>query len=100
MRIGTTLFLTVLTGATMLSARAQTNESGTFKDEREKASYAIGMSIGGNLKHEHYDISLPAVMQAIDDTLAGRQLKPTEKEAQDTFNAYRQTMQRMITEKN
>jgi FKBP-type peptidyl-prolyl cis-trans isomerase FklB len=100
MRIGLAIFLTACAGGALVSANAQTNASASFKDEREKASYAIGMSIGGNLKHGHYDVDLDAVMRAIKDTMAGRELKLTDKEAQETFAAYRQTMQRALVEKN
>src|SRR5437868_3624186 len=104
MRIGLTFFLTACAGALLLPAGAQTNSSTSsasdssapFPNERAKASYAIGMSIGGNLKHGHYDVDLDMVKQAISDTLAGRELKLTDKEAQDTFAAYRQKMQQVL----
>jgi FKBP-type peptidyl-prolyl cis-trans isomerase FklB len=97
MKIG--IILTVaLAGAPLWMARAE--DKPAFKDEKEKASYAIGMSIGSNLKGGHYDVDLDVVTAAIKDVLAGRNPKMTEPEAREALMAYRQTMMQKMSEQN
>lgn len=100
MRIGLTLLVTTLAGGAFLPATAQTNSASPFKDDKEKASYAIGMSIGTNLKRGHFDVDFDVMLQAMKDTVDGRELKLNEQQAREILTTYQQSMIRQATEKN
>lgn len=72
----------------------------SFKDAREKASYAIGLNIGNNLKRAHLDIDLNAMMSAIKETQTGAEPKLTPQQASEAINAYQQEMRKEMLGKN
>jgi len=101
MRNGFIILLTAWTGAQLLSAAESTNApAALFKDEREKASYAIGVSVGSNLKRGNFDVDLDVLTQAIRDTLAGRDLKLNDQQVRETLMAYQKSMQQRTIDKN
>src|SRR5216110_3122587 len=59
-----------------------------LKDQKEKVSYGIGMTIGSNLKHQNYDVDVDVLAGAIKDELAGKELKLTEAEAREILQSY------------
>ncbi|MEY2466079.1 MAG: FKBP-type peptidyl-prolyl cis-trans isomerase FklB [Verrucomicrobiota bacterium] len=71
-----------------------------FKDDKDKASYALGMNIGNSLKRAHLDISLDVVTEAINDILNGRETKLTEAQSREILTAYQQEMRHRVLENN
>src|SRR5438874_2760114 len=62
--------------------KAASNEKKSeFKDDKERESYSIGMSIGNSIKSGGVDLDLDVMLGAMKDVLAGRELKLTDKEA-------------------
>ena len=59
-----------------------------LKDQKEKVSYAIGLSIGNNLKRGLYDVDLDVLNGAIKDVLAGKEPKLTEAQAREIMTSY------------
>lgn len=59
-----------------------------LKDGKEKVSYAIGMSVGNNLKRLGYEVDVPLLADAIKDSLSGGELKLTEAQAREALTAY------------
>ena len=95
--------LSALLGAQLVSvalADDQPAAEPTFKDSKEKASYAIGLNIGSNLKRAHLDIDLDTMMKAIKDTQSGVEPKLTPQQAGEAINAYQQEARKMAAEKN
>jgi len=54
----------------------------TLKTQKDKVSYAIGMSVAKNLQRQSLDVDPAILMQGLKDTLAGGKTLLTELEAQ------------------
>ncbi len=63
--------------------------------DKEKLSYAIGMSVGGNIrltvKRQDIDVNTDTILQGMKDALTGQPLKLTEKEVTDLLRHDLQT---------
>jgi FKBP-type peptidyl-prolyl cis-trans isomerase FklB len=79
------------------AATAKTPAPLTLKTQKEKASYAIGMNIGKNLKRDSVDIDPAVLSRALRDALAGNKLLLTDDEAKAALTAL-QTEVRMKEE--
>jgi FKBP-type peptidyl-prolyl cis-trans isomerase FklB len=60
----------------------------SFKNEKEKVSYAVGMTFGSQIKRASFEVDVDTVAAAIRDVLAGHELKMTEKDQRDAIGAY------------
>src|ERR1044071_396971 len=101
MKIGFHLMLAAWLGATATSlAAAGTNSAAEFKDDREKASYAIGMAWGSVLKNSHMDVDLDLIVKIMKSTLAGQSNKLSDLEAQQAIQTYQQAQIHALSEKN
>lgn len=76
--------LGLMTSATLLAADA----SAEFKDDKERTSYALGVSFGSNLRSEQIEVNLDTVMKGITDALAGEP-KLTQQEMAAIFTKLR-----------
>ena len=81
-----------------LPARAAEDKP-AFKDDKEKASYAIGMYFGNQIKRSNLEVDMDAVNAAIRDVLAGEPKLP-EQEAQGAIQTYQKTAMAKAAEKN
>jgi FKBP-type peptidyl-prolyl cis-trans isomerase FklB len=63
------------------AATAKTPAPLTLKTQKEKASYAIGMNIGKNLKRDSVEVDPAVLYRALKDALAGNKLLLTDDEA-------------------
>jgi FKBP-type peptidyl-prolyl cis-trans isomerase len=88
-----------LTQSTTRAADANTNAA-AFKDDREKASYGIGMYFGNMMKRSNMDVDLDVVIGALKDVVAGHDLKLTEQQGQMAIRDYQKAQQAKIAEKN
>ncbi len=78
-------------------------DAATLDSDKAKFSYAVGVQIALSLRQDgpHFDVD--ALTQAIEDVLAGKQLKLTPEEMQQAFNAFQQKLQderRQVAEEN
>lgn len=93
----------VITGtifACLLAANGLNAEDAkTFKDDKEKANYAIGMSVGSNFKQANFEYDEAAFSRGMLDALAN---KPglTMPEAQETIKKYQQERRAILGDKN
>lgn len=78
-----------------------------LQDQKQRISYAIGMTIGGNLKRGGYDVDVDVLAGAIKDVIAGTEPKLTEQQAREALMAYqkeasakREEERRKLAEKN
>ncbi len=69
------------------------------KDEKDKASYSIGMQIGQSLKRQGMDINLDQLSAGLKAVLAGEKTALTEEEARQAYTSYAQQMQAQRMEK-
>jgi len=74
---------------------AQMNEAiVNLEDESQKISYALGVSIAGNLKNQKFEtIDVAALTKAFKDSYENAELLMTEEEANKTLNDYMQSLQ-------
>ncbi|MFN9731482.1 MAG: FKBP-type peptidyl-prolyl cis-trans isomerase [Pseudomonadota bacterium] len=61
--------------------------------EKEKNSYMVGMSIGGNLQPIKDEIELAIVIQALRDTLAGGKALLSQEEFQQVARSFQQSLE-------
>ena len=79
---------------------AKADEKPAFNDEKEKASYAVGMFMGNQIKRSNMDVDLNVVMSAINDVLGGKEPRLTDMQASETVRAYQTESRKKIAEKN
>src|ERR1041385_3078082 len=87
------------TAVTALAAGG-TNDANAFTDDREKASYAVGMVFGSQIKNSHMDLDLDLVIKTMKATLAGTATRLNEQDAQRAIMTYAQQQVRALSEKN
>jgi FKBP-type peptidyl-prolyl cis-trans isomerase FklB len=96
MNIKMTVFA-ILTGCvTVVGLRAE--EGQPFKDEKDKASYAVGLNYGSNLKRQEIELDANQFFQGFKDAYSGKPLL-TEQEMRDVLNAYSQSLRAKQEEK-
>jgi FKBP-type peptidyl-prolyl cis-trans isomerase len=89
MRIALKLLLAAGFGVAMLQLPIQAaDDKPAFKDDKEKASYAVGFFFGNQIKSGNLDLDLDVVAATIKDVLADRELKLTRQQASEAINAY------------
>jgi FKBP-type peptidyl-prolyl cis-trans isomerase len=64
-----------------------------LKDKKDRTSYAIGMSMGQNLKRQSVDVNLDMIMRGIKDTIGTNKVLLTEEQMRDTFRELQTEMQ-------
>src|SRR5690348_1036625 len=63
------------------AAAAKSQAPLTLKTQKDKASYAIGMNIGKNLKRDSVEVDPAILYRALKDAVAGNKLLLTDEEA-------------------
>jgi FKBP-type peptidyl-prolyl cis-trans isomerase FklB len=76
------------------------DEKSDFKDDKEKASYAIGMYFGNQIKRGNMEVDADTVNSAMRDVLAGHQLKLNDQQAQEAIRNYQMAEQKRVSDKN
>jgi len=87
-------------GLALAQLPARSEDKPAFKDDREKASYGLGMYFGNQVKRGGMDVDVDVVTGAFKDVLAGRELKLTDPQAQEAIRNYQQEARRKTGEKN
>jgi FKBP-type peptidyl-prolyl cis-trans isomerase len=65
----------------------------TLTTTKQKASYAIGMNLGGGLHRQNIDVDSEALVQGLKDTLSGNKTLLTEEEARAALMQLQSEMQ-------
>lgn len=102
MKLRPKLILTagLVTTLAQSAAWAADNASSSFKDDKEKASYAIGMYFGNQIKRGNMEVDANTISSAMQDVLAGRPLKMNDQQAQEAIRGYQMAEQKKVAEKN
>src|SRR5260370_17140938 len=87
-------------GLALAQLPARSEDKPAFKDDREKASYGLGMYFGNQVKRGGMEVDVDFVTSAFKDVLAGRELKLTDPQAQEAIRNYQQEARRKTAEKN
>lgn len=84
----------------LLQLPAQAQDKPAFKDDREKASYAVGAYFGNMIKANHLELDMDVMISSLKDAAAGHEAKLTREQIMEAINTYqRQTVAR-IAEQN
>src|SRR5215470_6696984 len=111
MRIGLKTVATIGVGLALvqLGTRAADNKPAdskpaepaeSFKDDKEKASYAIGMYFGNQVKRSNMDLDEEVVISALKDMLAGKEARLSDHDAQTVIRSYQMEARKKVAEKN
>lgn len=82
------------------AAATGANPLASSTNAQDRVGYAIGMSIGNNLKRAGFDVNLDQLMVGIKDVLDGRELKLTDQQGAEVIRSYQQQRQRELLDKN
>jgi len=94
------MVLLVGIGLPLLQCPLQAEDKPAFKDEREKASYAIGVYFGNQVKRGNMDLDADVVASAMKDILAGKEAQLTDQEGMQVIRSYQAESKRKLAEKN
>ena len=86
------LLLMAALGILFLSVQVHAGENLVLKDQKDKVSYSIGMSIGKTLKGQSVDVNPDVLTQGIKDTLSGGETLLTDKEMNETLMSLQKEM--------
>jgi len=92
-------FAAVLCSALFMAGSALAADKVELKTEKDKASYAIGMDIGGSLKRNGIEVNSDVLLKGLKDSLAGEKTLMTEQEARETMAALQKELQAKQQEK-
>ncbi len=87
------LRLAVVMCAMLVASHAIAAEKLELKTQKDKASYAIGMSMGGSLKKNGIEVNSDALFAGIKDALSGGKPLMTEEEMRETMMALQKETQ-------
>jgi len=68
------------------------SSTSTFKDDKDKVSYSLGVDIGRTLQKFQLDLNESALSQGIADVLGNKPMAMTDQELQQTLQAFQQKM--------
>ncbi len=100
MRIAFRILLVTCLVTSALPRAGAADDKPAFKDEKEKASYAVGIFVGNQIKRSNMDVDLNVLVQAVNDVLGGKELRLTDMQASETIRAYQMESRKKIAEKN
>jgi FKBP-type peptidyl-prolyl cis-trans isomerase FklB len=100
MRIGLKTILVTGLGLALMQFAARAEDKPAFKDDKEKASYAIGMYFGNQVKRSNMEVDEEMVISAMKDMLAGKESRLTDQEAQTVIRSYQAESRKKVAEKN
>jgi FKBP-type peptidyl-prolyl cis-trans isomerase FklB len=86
------ILITVVAVSFALTTFAE-DKSPQLKDMKDKASYAIGLNVGFNMKRQNVDVNQEAFEAGMKDALSGRKPLLSEQEVRETMVAFEKEMQ-------
>lgn len=89
------LFVTGLVAVAALTAGCRDNaeEPVDLTSLESRVSYAVGVSVGNNIKGADFEIDQASFKAGLSDALAGAELKVSEEDAQKAFEEFSQQQQ-------
>src|SRR6185503_19172823 len=97
-----TVLILTLPAVLALPALAVPEEkpAGDFKDDKEKASYGIGVYFGNQIKSGNMEVDLDTIVSAMKDFVAGNPTKLTPAQASEAIRNYQRQQMTKALEKN
>jgi FKBP-type peptidyl-prolyl cis-trans isomerase FklB len=84
----------------LAASPAMAGEKKELKNQMEKASYAIGLDMGNNLKKNEIEIDPDILARAIKDVYSGNKHLMTDQEVRETLMALQKDLQAKQVERN
>jgi FKBP-type peptidyl-prolyl cis-trans isomerase len=100
MRIALKMLLVTSLATTIVQRVEAADDKPAFKDDREKASYAVGVFVGNQIKRSNMDVDLSVVFGAVNDVLGAKELRLTDAQASEAIRTYQQEARHKLAEKN
>ncbi len=100
MRIGSGLIFAAGLSLVLAQAPARAEDKASFKDEKEKASYAVGQSFGNMIKRSNMELDLDVVAATMKELLAGKEMRLTDMQVNETLRNYQMAARKKAAEKN
>src|ERR1051326_1918386 len=100
MRIGLKMALVAAVGMALVQVQARAEDKPAFKDDKEKASYAIGMYFGNQIKRSNMELDEDVVVSAMKDILAGKEGRLSDQEGQTVIRSYQMESRKKVADKN
>jgi FKBP-type peptidyl-prolyl cis-trans isomerase len=91
--------LTALLGLSIALSLPAAEES-PFKSTREKASYALGMNMGKQLRQNGAEIDVDLYMKALKEAMSGGKLQMTDEQVRETLMTFQTELRTRTLEKN
>jgi len=79
--------LSIILTLGLLSALVRAEDKVTFKDQKDKTSYAIGSNIGGSLRRQEADINFDTLIKGMKDGMDGKSAL-TDQEMREVMTAW------------
>ncbi len=80
-------------------APALADNPAVLKDQRDKASYSIGVKIGADMKANALDLNSEALVSGLQDGISGAKPQLSDKERAETLMAFEQDLQKKEIER-
>ena len=93
------LALTAMLAAGALRADETNKPASPFHDDKEKVSYAIGLSMGGSWKRQELDVDFDGLLGGLKAGMGIGEAKLTEAETRETLNNFQKDMRTKQQEK-
>jgi len=88
----------LLAGA--VSAEDKQADKTVLKDEKQKVSYSVGVSLGSKWKQQELDFDIDTLTKGIKDAIKGGDLLLSANEMRDTMMSFQKTMETKMKEKS
>jgi FKBP-type peptidyl-prolyl cis-trans isomerase FklB len=105
MNMKTTVF--AILAAWLAATGLRAGDAQPFKDDKDKASYAVGLNFGRSWKQQDIELNYDELLRGLKDTLEGGKPLLNEQETREVLNKFqqeitakRQEKQRLLGEKN
>ncbi len=86
------LALAAITSIGLLALDGAAQDKTTFKDQKDRVSYSIGVNIGNSVKLQDLQLNPEMLATGVKDALSGGKTLLTEQEVRDTLTAFQQEL--------
>ncbi len=86
------MYKQTLSGVVLLGLAWSWSNAHALESDKEKFSYSVGVQVATSLNQAGPSLDIPALTQAIKDVLSGAELKLTEDEMKQAFQAYQKQL--------
>lgn len=97
------LYIATMLGIGLLAGNVRAEDKSaekiTLKDEKQKISYSVGVSIGSNFKKQDLDFDIEVLTKGMKDALKGGDLLLTESEMQTVMMNFQKSARAKMEEK-